>query len=208
MSEYTMFELNDVYTKVYNFISDIGPKLENLTEEQLLGMTVSLDLNEVEKYINESGIFVYDINYITYESVNIIRLFKKLQEADVIKGEEKEIMDEIKLYENYYTPKIIDKKLLNEFRKWNLKTFGPGNRTSGTIDHIKRELIEIEENPFDIYEWFDIIMLSINGAIRHGHSSQDIINAFHKKFEINKNRKWKNFEDVPEGEAITHIKEI
>ena len=36
--------------------------------------------------------------------------------------------------------------------KWSEKTFGPGERTTGLIDHIRKELVEIEKDPHDLEE--------------------------------------------------------
>ena len=33
------------------------------------------------------------------------------------------------------------------------RTFGPGNRTAGVLDHIRKELVEIEQAPDDLEEW-------------------------------------------------------
>ncbi len=50
--------------------------------------------------------------------------------------------------------------------KWSYETFGPGRRTVGLSEHIKKELNEVAENPTDVVEWIDIVILGIDGAWR------------------------------------------
>lgn len=180
-------------------------------QEILLSLVVAIDTNSVEKFFEEN----VDIklrkepNFINYEFVKLMRLYSELC-ANLLKKELDIcdiLADEIYLLSHLYLPKIIDEELLQEFKEWNFNTYGPGERLTGTIKHIKKELKEIEKEPHDIVEWVDVIMLAVNGALRHGHEPQAIIDAFYKKFEINKARKWKDWRTVPEGEPITHIKE-
>ena len=53
---------------------------------------------------------------------------------------------------------------LERQQAFSLKTFGPGLRTEGLIDHIQKELIEIAEHPADLFEWVDLILLGLDGA--------------------------------------------
>ncbi|MEE9923105.1 MAG: DUF550 domain-containing protein [Brucella anthropi] len=73
------------------------------------------------------------------------------------------------------TTPIINAVWLEEFISWNFATFGPGRRTEGTIDHIRKELIEIETNPTDPKEWADIVLLALNGMARLDLSPEQII---------------------------------
>lgn len=45
-------------------------------------------------------------------------------------------------------------------REFSRRTFGPGDRHKGIIDHIRKELVEIEQAPGDIKEWIDVIILA------------------------------------------------
>ncbi len=49
-------------------------------------------------------------------------------------------------------------------REFSLRTFGPGPRTAGVIDHIRKELREIEADPLDLEEWIDVVLLAFDGA--------------------------------------------
>src|SRR5882672_9324709 len=45
-------------------------------------------------------------------------------------------------------------------REWSKASFGPGDRARGIVDHIRKELLEIEANPTDITEWIDVAILA------------------------------------------------
>ena len=55
--------------------------------------------------------------------------------------------------------------------EWSWKTFGSpaeGRGPLGPLDHLKKEIVEIEKNPEDVTEWVDAIFLSIDGFHRAG----------------------------------------
>lgn len=91
-------------------------------------------------------------------------------------------------------------------RAWSMQTFGPGANTQGIIDHIRKELTELEEAPGDIYEWVDIVILALDGAWRSGWSPQQIADAIPQKQIINENRQWPDWRTADPGKAIEHIK--
>lgn len=90
---------------------------------------------------------------------------------------------------------------------WSSKTFGPPRGTKGVIDHIKKEVLEVESNPSDITEWIDLIILSLDGAWREGFTPEQIITALQAKYEINIRRKWPDWRESNPEKAIEHIKE-
>ena len=99
---------------------------------------------------------------------------------------------------------------LADQKQWSEATFGPTNPEftgEGNIDHIRRELNEIEQDPFDIYEWIDVVILALDGAWRAGHSPKDIVDALVAKHEKNKNRKWPDWRTATPGKAIEHLDE-
>jgi hypothetical protein len=91
-------------------------------------------------------------------------------------------------------------------KKFSINTFGPGARTDGIIDHIKKELGEVKNKPGDLMEWVDLIMLSIDGAWRAGHSPQEIAKALEQKLTVNESRSWPDWREQPDGKAIEHIR--
>jgi hypothetical protein len=97
---------------------------------------------------------------------------------------------------------------LERQRAFSFKTFGPPNNNStGLIDHIRKELIEIEEDPLDIYEWIDVVILALDGALRAGYSPAEIVYALEAKQTKNEGRKWPDYRTAEPGKAIEHIKE-
>lgn len=86
------------------------------------------------------------------------------------------------------------------------KTFGPGPRTKGVLDHIKKELKEIEDDPFDLNEWVDVIILATDGAWRAGYTPAEIAYQLSAKLTINENRNWPDWRTASTDEAIEHIR--
>lgn len=86
---------------------------------------------------------------------------------------------------------------LNRQRAFSERTFGPGARTAGVIDHIHKELREIETDPSDISEWIDVVILALDGAWRAGHTATSIIEALVAKQEKNEARQWPDWRTAP-----------
>lgn len=89
-------------------------------------------------------------------------------------------------------------------RRWSEATFGTEDRTAGLVKHIAEELGEILDNPKDPYEWADIIILAIDGAMSNGIGADILTGALLSKQAINLRRKWPD--PVP-GQPTFHIKE-
>lgn len=95
---------------------------------------------------------------------------------------------------------------LHRQRGWSEKTFGPGARDNGIIDHIKKELREIENSPTDLMEWVDVVILALDGAWRSGHTPEQIAEAIVRKQTKNEGRQWPDWRTIPEGVAIEHVR--
>lgn len=95
---------------------------------------------------------------------------------------------------------------LHRQRNFSEKTFGPGQRTQGVIDHIRKELVEIEAEPNDLSEWIDVVILALDGAWRAGYNPQEIIGMIVAKQDKNENRKWPDWRTADPNKAIGHIK--
>lgn len=74
--------------------------------------------------------------------------------------------------------------------EWSDRTFGPGDRHRGVVEHIRKELNEILENPEDLEEWVDVIILALDGARRSGYNSNQIVQAIIDKQAKNRKRRW------------------
>ena len=91
-------------------------------------------------------------------------------------------------------------------QQWSEDTFGPGERTAGILDHIRKELVEIETSPLDLSEWIDVVILALDGAWRVGYSPEEILEALVAKQEKNEKRKWPDWRTAAPGKAIEHIR--
>jgi hypothetical protein len=93
---------------------------------------------------------------------------------------------------------------LERQRDWSERTFGPGIRTEGVSDHIRKELTEIAAAPHDLTEWVDIILLALDGAWRAGYTPTEICEAIGAKQRKNEMRKWPDWRTAELGKAIEH----
>jgi hypothetical protein len=91
-------------------------------------------------------------------------------------------------------------------RAFSEQTFGPRRRTLGILEHIRKELTEIEAEPFDLSEWIDVMILALDGAWRHGGTPETICATLVAKQDKNEARTWPDWRSVSESEAICHVK--
>ena len=95
-------------------------------------------------------------------------------------------------------------KHLEKQKTFSEKTFGPVQTAKGIIEHIKKELVEIEENPTDLEEWIDVVLLACDGAWRAGYSPEEIAKKLTDKLEKNTNRVWPDWRELSPDSAIEH----
>lgn len=93
---------------------------------------------------------------------------------------------------------------LHRQRAFSERTFGPGARTAGVLDHIRKELAEVEAAPGDVSEWVDLVILALDGAWRAGHEPQAIVDALVAKQTRNESRTWPDWRTVDPTKAIEH----
>jgi hypothetical protein len=93
---------------------------------------------------------------------------------------------------------------LKRQRAFSLRAFGPGARTLGVTDHIRKELDEIVANPGDIEEWIDVVMLAFDGAWRSGFEPWQIASALTAKLAKNEARTWPDWRTADPNKAIEH----
>ena len=84
------------------------------------------------------------------------------------------------------------------------RTFGPGTRTKNVIDHIHKELIEVEAAPTDLKEWIDVVILALDGAWRAGYSPEQIVVQLGRTLDRNEQREWPDWRTAPLDQAIEH----
>jgi len=97
------------------------------------------------------------------------------------------------------------KKYLLDQHLWAQNVFGPGARDAGLINHIKKELDEINKAPGDIEEWVDVVILALEGALRHANP-ETVIDTLLTKQKKNFSRKWPDWRTLKSNEPIEHLK--
>ena len=95
---------------------------------------------------------------------------------------------------------------LRRQRLFSERTFGPGQRTEGVIDHIRKELVEVEAAPTDLKEWIDVVTLALDGAWRAGYDPEQIVNQLERTLTRNENRQWPDWRTAEPGKAIEHVR--
>jgi hypothetical protein len=89
---------------------------------------------------------------------------------------------------------------------WSQKTFGVDcvRGPVGPLKHLEKEAREAIENPKDIKEYADCLILICDASRRAGFSILDVVLAAQNKMEENVKRKWPT---PVSDEAVEHIKE-
>lgn len=100
----------------------------------------------------------------------------------------------------------IDAAHLAHQREWSRRTFGPGARTAGVLDHITKEIEEVRAAPDDVTEWADLLILAFDGAWRAGHEPQAVIDAIKAKQARNESREWPDWRNSDPDKAIEHVR--
>lgn len=75
---------------------------------------------------------------------------------------------------------------------------------AGVVDHIRRELKEIEAAPTDLSEWVDVVILALDGAWRSGATPAQITAAIVAKQAKNEGRTWPDWRTADPDKAIEH----
>ncbi len=97
-------------------------------------------------------------------------------------------------------------------------TFGPGTRTAGVIDHIRKELVEVEESGGSSAEWVDVVILALDGLTRqlaycNGYRAQPdrvaetVCSMILGKQSKNEARDWPDWRIVLTDKAIEHVRD-
>jgi hypothetical protein len=93
--------------------------------------------------------------------------------------------------------------------EWSVQVFGPGNSYSGIVEHIRKELNEIELKPSDLEEWIDVVLLAMDGAWRSaGASGHIFVAGILAKDEKNRKRKWPDWRTLAPGQVSEHVREV
>jgi hypothetical protein len=96
-------------------------------------------------------------------------------------------------------------------------TFGPGTRTKGVCDHIRKELIEVADAHGESDEWVDVVILALDGLTRQlafcNGKRQDpervaeiACNMILGKQARNEARDWPDWRTAAPDKAIEHVR--
>ena len=95
-------------------------------------------------------------------------------------------------------------------------TFGPGKRTNGVIDHIRKELVEVERaepGRERAREWIDIVILGLDGLTRELYgvnrydtddTAEAAVRMIVEKQNRNEARIWPDWRTASPDKAIEH----
>lgn len=72
---------------------------------------------------------------------------------------------------------------------WGNETFPKANLHT-RFAHLRSELDELEQNPSDLMEWADVLLLLMQSASDQGYSMCQLLDASKVKLLINQNRTW------------------
>jgi len=97
-------------------------------------------------------------------------------------------------------------------------TFGPGQRTKGALDHIRKEMVEVETATDSLdrkFEWADIAILGLDGLMReiafaNGSNmpsemvAREAVSIITGKQSRNECRTWPDWRSLSPDHAIEH----
>lgn len=100
---------------------------------------------------------------------------------------------------------------------WSHAVFGPGERMNGVLDHIRKELVEVEKGDGDSAEWVDVVILALDGLTRRlafingkrldpAQVAEVACNMIVGKQTRNESRDWPDWRSQPKDKAIEHVR--
>lgn len=102
---------------------------------------------------------------------------------------------------------------------WSHANFGPGERTKGVIDHLRKELIEVETSNGEASEWIDVVILGLDGLTRRlafcngkrtdpEQVADTACQMLLGKQSRNEARDWPDWRSASEDKAIEHDRSV
>ena len=79
--------------------------------------------------------------------------------------------------------------LQRDITKWGEATFDNPTLAS-RVAHMHKELDEVAASPGDPFEWADVLILLMHGALMEGHTMSSLYHACQAKFAIIQKREW------------------
>ena len=96
-------------------------------------------------------------------------------------------------------------------------TFGPGERTKGVCDHIRKELSEVMDANGEAHEWVDVVILALDGLTRRlayvngerlnpNDVAETACRMIEGKQSRNEGRQWPDWRTQSQDRAIEHVR--
>ena len=96
-------------------------------------------------------------------------------------------------------------------------TFGPGERTNGVVDHIRKELKEVQDANGEAAEWVDVVILALDGLTRRlaycngarqepREVAEIACRMIDGKQSRNEARDWPDWRTQSKDKAIEHVR--
>ena len=101
-------------------------------------------------------------------------------------------------------------------RAFSIGTFGPGARTEGVLNHMQKEMQEVRDavalhnephGKHALREWIDLMILSMDGALRCCDSPEEVVEELLYKHDKNEHRSWPDWHTADPNKAIEHVRE-
>lgn len=97
------------------------------------------------------------------------------------------------------------------------QAFGPGERTHGILDHMRKEMKEVADANGEASEWVDLVLLSLDGLTRrlayvNGERgdpfrvAETACRMIQAQQSRNEARTWPDWRTIPKNKAIEHIR--
>lgn len=77
-----------------------------------------------------------------------------------------------------------------EAHRWADSVFGELRPPHGAIAHLRKEVGELTECPYDDMEYADCLLLLLDAASNAGIGADDLLNTAWEKLALNQQRKW------------------
>lgn len=87
---------------------------------------------------------------------------------------------------------------------WADSVFGKDRHPKHILQHLKKEIEELLQEPSNLDEYADVGILWLNAAAKAGYKVDDLYYAMIGKMMVNKSRKWGKMD---ENGVVEHVRE-
>ena len=94
--------------------------------------------------------------------------------------------------------------LQDSITAWADSVFGKDRKPEMILQHLKKEIQELIEEPSNLEEYADVGILWLNAAAKAGYKVKDLYFAMAGKLMVNKSRKWGK---PDENDVVEHLRQ-